>query len=104
MHANISRYTVYCTVASACDSNLSHFYLSHYFYYTLSTDQLFNLEFQVESIFNLEFQPKLDVQLGIPIPMGINLGECMTHRNYEIPIESQWNIFNYNNFPYSISG
>ncbi len=53
--------------------------------YTLSTDQLFHLEFEFESVFNLEFQPKfgisddaLGIQLGIPIPMGINLGECMT--------------------------
>ena len=44
--------------------------------YTLPTDQLFNLEFQFESIFNLEFQPKFGIQLGIPISMGINLGEC----------------------------
>ncbi len=27
-------------------------------------------------IFNLEFQPKFGIQLGVPIPMGINLGEC----------------------------
>ncbi len=46
------------------------------FAYTLITDQLFNLEFQFKSVFNLEFQPKFDTQLGIPIPMGINLGEC----------------------------
>ncbi len=39
-------------------------------------DQLFNLEFQFESAFNLEFRPKFSIQLGIPIPMGINLGEC----------------------------
>ncbi len=45
-------------------------------YYTLPTDQQFNLEFQFESVFNLEFQPKFGIQLGIPIPMGINLGEC----------------------------
>ncbi len=44
--------------------------------YTLPTDQLFNLEFQFESVFNLEFQPKFGIQLGIPIPMRINLGEC----------------------------
>ncbi len=44
--------------------------------HTLPTDQLFNLEFQFESIFNLEFQPKFGIQLGIPIPMGIDLGEC----------------------------
>ena len=43
--------------------------------YTLPTDQLFNLEFQFESLFNFEFQPKFGIQLGIPIPMGINLGE-----------------------------
>ncbi len=46
--------------------------------HTLQTDQLFSLEFQFESVFNLEFQPKFGIQLGIPIPMGINLGECMT--------------------------
>ncbi len=45
--------------------------------YTLPTDQLSNLEFQFESVFNLEFQAKFGIQLGIPIPMGINLGECM---------------------------
>ncbi len=45
---------------------------------TLPTDQLFNLEFQFESVFNLEFQPKFGIQLGIPIPMGIHLGECST--------------------------
>ena len=44
--------------------------------YTLPTDQLFSLEFQFESVFKLEFQPKFGIQLGIPIPMGINLGEC----------------------------
>ncbi len=32
----------------------------------------------MESVFNLEFQPKSGIQLGIPIPMVINLGECMT--------------------------
>ncbi len=46
-------------------------------YYTLPTDQLFNLEFQFESVFNLEFQPKFGIQFGIPILMGINFGECM---------------------------
>ncbi len=44
--------------------------------YTLPTDQLFNMEFQFESVFNLEFQPKFGIQLGNPISMGINLGEC----------------------------
>ena len=39
-------------------------------------DQLFNLEFQFESVFTLEFQAKFGIQLGIPIPMGINLREC----------------------------
>ncbi len=43
----------------------------------LITDQLFNLEFQFGSGFYLEFQPKFGIQLGIPIPMGINLGECV---------------------------
>ncbi len=37
-------------------------------------------EFQFESVFNLEFQPKFGIQLGIPIPMGINLGECIIHK------------------------
>ncbi len=44
--------------------------------YTLPTDQLFNLEFQFESVLNLEFQAKFGIQIGIAIPMGINLGEC----------------------------
>ena len=44
--------------------------------YTLPTDQLFNLEFQFKSVFNLEFQPEFGIQLGIPILMEINLGEC----------------------------
>ncbi len=44
--------------------------------YTLPTDQLFNLEFQFESVLKVEFQPKFGIQLGIPISMGINLGEC----------------------------
>ena len=35
-----------------------------------------NLEFQFESIFNLKFQPKFGIQLVIPLPMEINLGEC----------------------------
>ncbi len=43
---------------------------------TLPTDKVLKLEFQFESVFNLEFQPKFGIQLGIPIPMGINLGEC----------------------------
>ncbi len=34
------------------------------------------------SIFNLEFQPKFGIQLGIPISMGINLGECSTGIHY----------------------
>ena len=54
--------------------------MADYYYaflvYTLPTDQPFNLEFQFESVFNLEFQPKFSIQLGIPIPMGIYLGEC----------------------------
>ena len=45
--------------------------------YTLPTDQQFNLEFQFVSVFNLEFQPKSGIQVGIPISMGINLGECI---------------------------
>ena len=45
-------------------------------FYTLPTDQPFNLEFQFKFEFNLEFQPKFSIQLRIPIPMGINLGEC----------------------------
>ncbi len=40
-------------------------------------DQLFNLEFQFESVINFEFQPKFGIQLGIPIPMGLILGECV---------------------------
>ena len=44
--------------------------------YTLTTDQLFNLEFQFDPGFKLEFQPKFGIQLGFPIPMGIDLGEC----------------------------
>ncbi len=43
---------------------------------TLTTDQLFNLEFQFESSFKLGFQPKFGIQLGFPIPVGIDLGEC----------------------------
>ena len=39
-------------------------------------DELFNLEFQFKSVFNLKFQPKFGIQLGIPISMAINLGEC----------------------------
>ncbi len=45
-------------------------------WHTLTTDQLFNLEFQFESGFKLEFQPKFGLPLGFPIPMGIDLGEC----------------------------
>ncbi len=45
--------------------------------YSLSTDQIFNLEFQFESVLNVEFQPEFGIQLGIPILMEINLGECM---------------------------
>ena len=45
--------------------------------HTLPTDQLLNLEIQFESVFNLEFQPKFGIQIGIPIPMGMDLGECM---------------------------
>ncbi len=43
---------------------------------TLPNDQQFNLEFQFKSIFKLEFHPEFGFQLGIPILMGINLGEC----------------------------
>ncbi len=32
---------------------------------------------QFKSVFNLEFQPKFGFQLGIPIQMGIDLGECI---------------------------
>ena len=32
--------------------------------------------FKFESVFNLEFQPEFGIQIGIPILMGINLGEC----------------------------
>ncbi len=42
-------------------------YLNSYCMYTLPMDQLFNLE----------FQPKFGIQLGIPIPMGKNLGQCI---------------------------
>ncbi len=51
--------------------------------YTLPMDELFNLEFQFKSVFNLEFQPKFGIQLGNPIPMGINLGECRADHNQE---------------------
>ncbi len=44
-------------------------------------DQQFNLEFQLKSVFSLEFQPEFGIQLGIPILMGINLGECRVHFN-----------------------
>ena len=40
-------------------------------------DQQFNLAFKFKSVFNLEFQPEFGIQVGIPILMGINLGECM---------------------------
>ena len=30
----------------------------------------------VKSGFNMEFQPNFGIQPGIPIPMGVNLGEC----------------------------
>ena len=49
--------------------SFKHFFLNHR-HHTLPT------EFQFESVFNLEFQPKFGIQLGMPIPMGINLGEC----------------------------
>ncbi len=62
---------------------LQSIYLCFYAY-TLPTDQLFNLEFQFESVFNLQFQPKFGIQLGIPIPMGIDLGECInTLKTYQ---------------------
>ncbi len=54
--------------------------------YTLPTDQLFNLEFQFESMFNLEFQAEFVVQLGIPILMSINLGECRSLTDLNINI------------------
>ena len=47
---------------------------------TLPMDQLLNLIFQFESIFNLEFQPRFGIQLRIPIPKGITLGECVDLR------------------------
>ncbi len=36
-----------------------------------------NYSIWFESVFNFEFQPKLGIQLGIPILMGINLGYCI---------------------------
>ena len=47
------------------------------FWCTLQTDQPFNFEFPFESVLNLEL-PKIGIGLGIPILMGINLGECDT--------------------------
>ncbi len=41
------------------------------------------MEFQFEPVFNLEFQPKSGIQLGIPISMGINLGECILPLSYQ---------------------
>ena len=40
-----------------------------------------DLEFQFESLFNFDIQPKCGIQLGIPILILINLGECveLTH-------------------------
>ncbi len=51
--------------------------------HTLPMDQLFNLELQFESVFNLEFQPKFGIQHGIPIPIGLNLGECRWQHFWE---------------------
>ncbi len=56
--------------------------------YTLPAVELFYLDFQFESVFNLEFQPKFGIQLGIPIPMGINLGEC----NIQTNVLPEWNL------------
>ncbi len=52
------------------------------------TDQAFNLEFQFKSVFKLEFQPEFGIQLRIPIPMGIDLGECTVCLSFEM-----WIIF-----------
>ncbi len=64
--------------------------------YTLPTDELFNLEFNFESVLNLEFQPKFGIQLRIPIPMGMNLGECMMIDGKLFMITHflhHWNVF-----------
>ncbi len=50
---------------------------SAYFMYTLPRDQLFNVEIQFQSVFNLKFRPKFGIQLATPIPMVINLWECI---------------------------
>ena len=46
--------------------------------YTLPTDQLLNLEFQFECVVQLRILISVWIQLGITIPMGVNLGECTT--------------------------
>ena len=56
--------------------------------YTLPNDWQFNLEFQFKSIFKLEFQAEFGIQPGIPIPMGINLGECTFAENEQSKIEA----------------
>ena len=43
-----------------------------------------------ESVFNLEFQPKSGIQLEIPIPMGINLGECTSRLAVYYSTPSNW--------------
>ena len=58
-------------------SSVQYFHWLSKMVHNLPTDKLFNLKFQFESVFNLEFQPKFGIQLGMPIPMGIHLGECM---------------------------
>ncbi len=53
------------------------FFVVAYQHHTLPKDKPFNLEFQIESVFKLEFQSKFGIQLGIPILVGLNLGECI---------------------------
>ncbi len=47
--------------------------------FTLPTDQQFKLE----------FQPEFGIQLGIPILMGINLGECFITKSVPDPCRSR---------------
>ncbi len=47
---------------------------------TIPMDHLFNLEFQLGIPIWIRIQqPKFGIQIGIPIPMGINLGECVVY-------------------------
>ena len=58
-----------CTLLWTC--------LMHCCHCTLPTDPQFNLEIQFKSVFKLEFQAGFGIQLGIPILLGKNLGECV---------------------------